>query len=113
LKFEIPGNFKFQTSNFKFVYMIIKILTPEHVVFEGEVSSVLLPGKNGEFHIMKNHAGIVSSLVGGKVKLFTQSVDEAFAKNLTKENDKDSIFSFPIKSGVVEFNHNKGIILCE
>jgi F-type H+-transporting ATPase subunit epsilon len=47
------------------------------------------------------------------VKLFTQSVDEAFAKNLTKENDKDSIFSFPIKSGVVEFNHNKGIILCE
>ncbi|KQS93325.1 MULTISPECIES: FoF1 ATP synthase subunit delta/epsilon [Chryseobacterium] len=93
--------------------MIIKILTPEHVVFEGEVSSVLLPGKNGEFHIMKNHAGIVSSLVGGKVKLFTQSVDEAFAKNLTKENDKDSIFSFPIKSGVVEFNHNKGIILCE
>ncbi|MEG2079512.1 F-type H+-transporting ATPase subunit epsilon [Chryseobacterium piscicola] len=93
--------------------MNIKILTPEHVVFEGEVNSVLLPGKNGEFHIMKNHAGIVSSLVGGKVKLFTQSVDEAFAKNLTKENDKDSIFSFPIKSGVVEFNHNKGIILCE
>lgn len=93
--------------------MNIKILTPEHVVFEGEINSVLLPGKNGEFHIMKNHAGIVSSLVGGKVKLFTQSVDEAFAKNLTKENDKDSIFSFPIKSGVVEFNHNKGIILCE
>lgn len=93
--------------------MNIKILTPEHVVFEGEVNSVLLPGKNGEFHIMKNHAGIVSSLIGGKVKLFTQSVDEAFAKNLTKENDKDSIFSFPIKSGVVEFNHNKGIILCE
>ncbi|KQT17311.1 ATPase [Chryseobacterium sp. Leaf404] len=93
--------------------MNIKILTPEHVVFEGEVNSVLLPGKNGEFHIMKNHAGIVSSLIGGKVKLFTQNVDEAFAKNFTKENDKDSIFSFPIKSGVVEFNHDKGIILCE
>ncbi|AZB26477.1 F0F1 ATP synthase subunit epsilon [Chryseobacterium tructae] len=93
--------------------MNIKILTPEYVVFEGEVNSVLLPGKNGEFHIMKNHAGIVSSLVGGKVKLFTNSVDEAFAKNLTKENDKDSVFSYSIKSGVVEFNHNKGIILCE
>jgi F-type H+-transporting ATPase subunit epsilon len=49
--------------------MNIKILTPEYVVFEGEVNSVLLPGKNGEFHIMKNHAGIVSSLIGGKVKL--------------------------------------------
>lgn len=72
--------------------MNIKILTPEYVVFEGEVNSVLLPGKNGEFHIMKNHAGIVSSLIGGKVKLFTNSVDEAYAKNLTKENDKDSVF---------------------
>ncbi len=46
--------------------MNIKILTPEYVAFEGEVESVLLPGKNGEFHIMKNHAAIVSSLVGGK-----------------------------------------------
>ncbi|MDR2237076.1 MAG: F0F1 ATP synthase subunit epsilon [Chryseobacterium sp.] len=93
--------------------MNIKILTPEYVVFEGEVDSVLLPGKNGEFHIMKNHAGIVSSLIGGKVKLFAKSIDEAYAKNLTKENEKDSAFSYPIKSGVVEFNNNKGIILCE
>ena len=93
--------------------MNIKILTPEYVVFEGEVNSVLLPGKNGEFHIMKNHAGIVSSLVGGKVKLYAKSINEAFAKNFTKENEKDSVFSYPIKSGVIEFNNDKGIILCE
>ncbi|KUJ53113.1 FoF1 ATP synthase subunit delta/epsilon [Chryseobacterium sp. JAH] len=93
--------------------MNIKILTPEYVVFEGEVDSVLLPGKNGEFHIMKNHAGIVSSLVGGKVKLYAKSINEAFAKNFTKENEKDSVFSYPIKSGVIEFNNDKGIILCE
>lgn len=93
--------------------MNIKILTPEYVVFEGEVDSVLLPGKNGEFHIMKNHAGIVSSLVGGKVKLYAKSINEAFAKNFTKENETDSVFSYPIKSGVIEFNNDKGIILCE
>ncbi len=93
--------------------MDIKILTPESVIFEGEVNSVLLPGKNGEFHIMTNHAGIVSSLVEGKVKLFVNTVNEIFAKNFTKENDKDSVFSFAIKSGVIEFNNNKGIILCE
>ncbi|MBT2619312.1 MULTISPECIES: FoF1 ATP synthase subunit delta/epsilon [Chryseobacterium] len=93
--------------------MNIKILTPEHVVFEGEVTSVLLPGKNGEFHIMKNHAGIVSSLINGKVKLYVNSIDETYAKNFTRENEKDSVFSYPIKSGVVEFNHDKGIILCE
>jgi F-type H+-transporting ATPase subunit epsilon len=93
--------------------MNIKILTPEYVVFEGEVDSVLLPGKHGEFHIMTNHAGIVSSLTGGSVKLFTKSVNEAYAKYFTKENEKGSVFSYPITSGVVEFNHNKGIILCE
>ena len=46
--------------------MNIKILTPEFVVFEGDVKSVLLPGKNGDFHIMKDHAAIVASLIGGK-----------------------------------------------
>ena len=94
--------------------MNIKILTPEYVVFEGEVDSVLLPGKNGEFHLMKNHAGIVSSLSGGKVKLFTKSLGEAYANNFTKENENQSeFFSYPTKSGVVEFNNEKGIILCE
>ncbi|WPO81065.1 F0F1 ATP synthase subunit epsilon [Chryseobacterium sp. JJR-5R] len=93
--------------------MNIKILTPEYVVFEGEVDSVLLPGKDGEFHIMTNHAGIVSSLVGGSVKLYTKSINETYTKYFTKENEKDAVFSYPITSGVVEFNHNKGIILCE
>lgn len=95
--------------------MNIKILTPEYVVFEGEVNSVLLPGKNGEFHIMTNHAGIVSSLIGGNVKLFADSIDQAYAKNFTptQEGGNGSVFSYPIKSGVVEFNNNKGIILCE
>ena len=93
--------------------MNFKILTPEFVVFVGEVNSVLLPGKNGDFHIMKDHAAIVASLVGGKVKVYTNEIDENFAKHFTKENEKESVFSFPVKSGVIEFNHNKGIILAE
>ena len=93
--------------------MNIKILTPEQVVFEGEVDSVLLPGKNGDFHIMKDHAAIVASLIGGKVRVFTNQIDENFARHFTKENEKESVFSFPVKSGVIEFNNNKGIILAE
>ena len=93
--------------------MNIKILTPEFVVFEGEVSSVLLPGKNGDFHSMKDHAAIVASLIGGKVRVFTNQIDENFARHFTKENEKESVFSFPVKSGVIEFNNNKGIILAE
>ena len=93
--------------------MNIKILTPEFVVFEGDVSSVLLPGKNGDFQIMKDHAAIVASLSGGKVKLFTNEIDEKFSRHFTKESEKESVFSFPLKSGVIEFNNNKGIILAE
>ena len=93
--------------------MNIKILTPEFVVFEGDVKSVLLPGKNGDFHIMKDHTAIVASLIGGKVRVFTNEIDEKYAKNFTKESDKESVFSFPVKSGVIEFSNNKGIILAE
>ena len=93
--------------------MNIKILTPEFVVFEGDVKSVLLPGKNGDFHIMKDHAAIVASLIDGKVRVFTNEIDDKYAKNFTKENEKESVFSFPVKSGVIEFNNNKGIILAE
>lgn len=93
--------------------MNIKILTPESVIFEGEVDSVLLPGTNGDFQIMKDHVAIVSSLVNGKVKLYTGNISDNFSKYFTKENDAKSVFSFPIKSGVIEFNNNKGIILAE
>ena len=55
--------------------MNIKILTPELVVFEGEVDSVLLPGEMGEFHILNDHAPVVSSLKQGKVKLITNKIE--------------------------------------
>ena len=93
--------------------MNIKILTPEFVVFEGEVSSVLIPGKNGDFQIMKDHAAIVASLIEGKIRLFTNKIEEQFEGHFTKEMEKESVFSFPVRSGVIEFNNNKGIILAE
>ena len=93
--------------------MNIKILTPEFVIFEGDVKSVLLPGKNGEFHIMKDHAAIVTSLYGGKIKVYTDQIKEEYSQHFTRENEKESVFSFVMKSGVVEFSNNKGIILAE
>lgn len=92
--------------------MNIKILTPEYVVFEGEVDSILLPGENGEFHIMKNHASIVSTLVTGILKLYTNDVDENFSRYL-KKDENEGVYTYSVKNGVVEFNNEKGIILCE
>lgn len=49
--------------------MKIRVLTPESVLYDGEVESVLLPGEFGEFHILNNHAPVISTLKEGNIKL--------------------------------------------
>lgn len=94
--------------------MNIKILTPELVVFEGEVESILLPGELGEFHIMNDHTPVVSSLRAGKVKLVTKEIEnESYAKFFTKEPHRANLYTYAINGGVIEFNNNSGIILCD
>ena len=39
--------------------MYLEIVTPEAVLFSGEVDSVAVPGINGEFEMLSNHAPIV------------------------------------------------------
>lgn len=45
----------------------LKIVSPERVEFEGEVSRVVVPGTLGQFEILVNHAPIISSLEVGTV----------------------------------------------
>ena len=45
--------------------MKLKVISPESVVFEGDVDSVTLPGAMGGFTVLKNHASIISTLVAG------------------------------------------------
>ena len=45
----------------------LKIVSPEKVVFQGEVVSVLVPGTLGSFEIHNDHAPIISSIEEGKV----------------------------------------------
>lgn len=47
--------------------MTLKIISAEDIVFEGEVTSVTLPGSMGAFTVLKNHASIVSTLSAGKL----------------------------------------------
>lgn len=55
--------------------MILEIVTPEQLVFSGEVSLVTVPGTNGRFTIMENHAPIISSLTKGIITYRVQGVD--------------------------------------
>lgn len=78
--------------------MNLEIVTPDAKVYEGEVTSVALPGIDGSFQILNNHAPIVSALGTGKMTV----VDAA---NETQE--------YNISGGVVEMNNNKVIVLAE
>jgi F-type H+-transporting ATPase subunit epsilon len=46
-----------------------QLLTPDGSKFDGEVKSVTMPGVNGSFQILFNHAPIVSALDIGRIKL--------------------------------------------
>ncbi|MDR1876423.1 MAG: F0F1 ATP synthase subunit epsilon [Flavobacteriaceae bacterium] len=89
--------------------MKIQILTPEEVIFDGEVVSVTVPGSKGEFQMLENHAAIVSTLEKGKIKL--ESINSLSVSN--KLTDEGKFKVYPIKGGILEFGNNKGIILCD
>ena len=45
----------------------LKIVSPEKIEFAGEVERVVVPGSQGQFEILTNHAPIVSVLQKGVV----------------------------------------------
>ena len=58
--------------------MKLEIVTPEKKIFSGEVSSVQVPGSDGSFAMLTNHAPIVSTLDKGKIKIVTIDGKEQF-----------------------------------
>ncbi len=53
--------------------MTLKIISASQVVFEGKVKSVTLPGENGAFTVLNNHASLISTLVAGKITYSPES----------------------------------------
>ncbi len=56
--------------------MTLKIISTEDILFEGEVTVVTLPGANGRFTVLKNHASIISTLVAGNISFTTADGDQ-------------------------------------
>lgn len=56
--------------------MTLKIISAEDILFEGEVTSVSLPGTNGRFTVLKNHASLISTLVEGNIVFTTSGGEE-------------------------------------
>lgn len=51
--------------------MTLKIISAQEIVFQGEVTSVTLPGAMGAFTVLRNHASLVSTLSAGEISYTT------------------------------------------
>jgi F-type H+-transporting ATPase subunit epsilon len=93
--------------------MIVEIVSPEATLFKGEVTSVAVPGINGEFQMLNNHAPIVSLLGKGNVKIVGLNIKIAkeFVNKFEKLNEQT--YWLPINSGTIEMNDNKIIVLAD
>lgn len=71
--------------------MTLKIISPEDIVFEGEVNMVTLPGEMGSFTVLRNHASLVSTLVEGSIVYTDRTGTE---------------ISLHVNSGIVDVDNN-------
>ena len=80
-------------ATFKF-----ELVSPERILFSGEVVSVIVPSTEGEMTVLAGHAPLVATLKAGIV--FVQT---------TSENGKE----FFVNGGLVEVNQETMTILAE
>lgn len=75
--------------------MQLDIITPDKVLYSGEVNAVKLPGAKGSFEVLKNHAALVSSLEKGTIRV----------------KDAEGTHQIEVNGGVVEVLKNQIIVL--
>lgn len=78
--------------------MKIEIINPDKTIFTGDADLVQIPGKDGLFAILNNHAPLIAVLKKGRVRIV--------------DKEKKTQF-FDIKGGVIEILKNKVLILAE
>ena len=77
-------------ENFKF-----EIISPEKIVFSGDVIMITLPSYEGDMSILKNHISIITFLRPGLIKV-------------QKEEGFDDFF---VQDGTVEYINNNLVVL--
>ncbi len=79
--------------------MKLDIITPDDCLFSGQdVKLVQLPGIDGSFEVLENHAPLISVLKKGRIKVVSKDQKPQF---------------FEISGGVIEVLQNKVLVLAE
>ena len=75
--------------------MNVEILTPDKTLFSGAAEVVTLPGINGSFQILENHAPLIANLGKGALSI----------------KSGGSLQQFDVNGGLVEVLKNKVVVL--
>ena len=78
--------------------MILKILTPDQLYFEGKVEHVMAPGYNGYLGILQNHAPLVTPITKG---------------NLTYRDETGKTSALKVEGGFLEVLKNRVLVLTD
>jgi F-type H+-transporting ATPase subunit epsilon len=74
------------------------LATPEEIIFDEMIHSVIVPGGAGYFEVLQNHAPIISTLKPGKI-------------TLTDKDQKQWVWT--VSGGLIEVIHNKATLLAD
>ena len=75
------------------------LVSPENLIFNDDVGTIIVPGKDGDLGVLPGHSQVRSSLRPGRVMDYSED------KNLGK--------SFFVSGGFAEINPEKCIVLAE
>ncbi|NWG28830.1 MAG: F0F1 ATP synthase subunit epsilon [Ignavibacteriaceae bacterium] len=76
----------------------LEIITPAKIIYSGEVLSLTVPGVDGSFQVLHNHAPIISTFEIGLIKLETADGKKLY---------------FSTSGGTVEVLENKILVLAD
>ncbi len=97
--------------------MKISVLTPDRTIFTGTVTKVSLPGADGSFQLLDNHAPLVSSLTAGRVTMVTGAGAYRYynedTKGMSEDTSANRSLTFSIDRGFVEVLNNEVNLLVQ
>ena len=80
-------------------FLKTQIISPDSEIFDGNTEMVVLPGEDGDFAAMYEHAPLITFLRPGKVEVFTK--------------EKKEKINFFVSGGFVKIQNNSCIVMVD